>query len=65
MSLVICVNTNVSWQMTNDMRIRFSYAPTWIKSRGSLPGIEPDGTSTSSPNTDYASVGSNDWNDTY
>lgn len=59
------LNTNISGQITNNMRFRFSYAPTWGRSRGSQPGIEPNGTSTSSPNTDYASTGSNSWNDAY
>jgi len=59
------INTNISTQLSNSMRLRFSYAPTWATSRGSTPGIEPDGTSTSNPNTDYLSTGSNDWNDAY
>jgi Carboxypeptidase regulatory-like domain/TonB dependent receptor len=60
------LNTNLTGQITNNMRFRFSYAPTWSKSRGSIPGnIEPDGTSTSSATTDYASSGSNSWNDSY
>ncbi len=59
------VTANVTGQLNNSMRLRFSYAPTWARSRGSLPGIEPDGTSTSNPNTDFASTGSNDWNNSY
>jgi outer membrane receptor protein involved in Fe transport len=60
------VTANVTAQLNNNMRARFSYAPTWARSRGSLPAnFEPDGTSTSNPNTDYASTGSNDWNNAY
>jgi len=59
------LTVNISGAPSNKTRFRFTYAPTWNKSRGSLPGIEPDGTSTSSPNTDYASVGSNTWNNAY
>jgi len=60
------LTANVSAQLSNSMRLKFSYTPTWARSRGSVPGnFEPDGTSTSNPNTDYASTGSNDWNDSY
>jgi hypothetical protein len=59
------LTANVTAQLNNNMRLRFSYSPTWDRSRGSLPGIEPDGTSTSNPNTDYLSTGSNDWNNSY
>ena len=59
------LNLNLTGQVTNNMRFRFSYAPTWSTSRGSHPSIEPNGTSTGSPNTDYASTGSNSWNDSY
>lgn len=53
-------------KLTNDLRFKFTYAPTWARTRGSLPGnLEPDGTSTSSPTTDYASTGANDWNNSY
>jgi hypothetical protein len=54
-----------TWQMSNNMRLKGTYAPTWSKSRGSLPGIEANGTSTSNAATDYASVGSNNWNNAY
>jgi len=60
------VTANVSAALNNAMRLKFSYTPTWARSRGSLPAnFEPDGTSTSNPNTDYASTGSNDWNNSY
>jgi Carboxypeptidase regulatory-like domain/TonB dependent receptor len=60
------VTSKVTANLNNSMRLAFSYAPTWARSRGSLPGnFEPDGTSTSNPNTDYASTGSNDWNNAY
>lgn len=59
------LSVNASSQMSNKLRFKFTYNPTWARSRGSLPGIEPDGTSTSSPTTDYASTGANDWNNSY
>jgi Carboxypeptidase regulatory-like domain/TonB dependent receptor len=60
------VTANVSAALNNSMRLKFSYNPTWARSRGSLPAnFEPDGTSTSNPNTDYVSTGSNDWNNSY
>lgn len=60
------VTANVSAALNNSMRLKFSYNPTWARTRGSLPAnFEPDGTSTSNPNTDYLSTGSNDWNTSY
>ena len=59
------VNATGTWQIVNSMRAKFTYGPTWNRSRGSLPGIEPDGTSTSNPNTIYGQPGSNSWNNTF
>ena len=56
---------NLSGQLTNSMRWRFSYAPTWSNSRRSIPSIEPNGTSTADPNIDRKSTGSNVWNNAY
>jgi Carboxypeptidase regulatory-like domain/TonB dependent receptor len=57
---------NGTWQVSKAVRAKFSYAPQTSRVRGSLPAnIEPDGTSTSNANTDYASSGRNDWNDSY
>jgi hypothetical protein len=57
--------TNVSWQPSNAWRAKFGYNPTWDKTRDSLPGIEPNGTSTSNAGTDYSLPGTNRWNDSY
>ncbi len=59
------VNATGTWQIANSMRAKFTYGPTWNRSRGSLPGIEPDGTSTSNPNTVYSQPGNNSWNNTF
>jgi hypothetical protein len=59
------LTANGSWQATNNLRVKFTYAPQWTQSRGSQPTIEPDGTSTANAATDYLSTGSNSWNDAY
>ena len=59
------VNASGTWQISNALRAKFTYAPTWARTRGSRPGIEPDGTSTSNPNTDYSLPGRNEWNNSY
>lgn len=59
------VTANVTWQANNALRLRFSYAPTWARSRHTLPDREPDGTSTADPTIDRISPGSNDWNNSY
>jgi hypothetical protein len=59
------VTASGTWQLSKALRAKFTYAPTWARSRGSLPGIEPNGTSTSNPDTDFKSPGRNDWNDAY
>jgi hypothetical protein len=59
------LTSNVMWQLSNALRARFAYNPTWGRSRGSLPGIEPNGTSTSNAATDYGLPGSNSWNTSY
>jgi hypothetical protein len=59
------VTGTLSWQISSALRAKVSYAPTWGRSRGSIPGIEPNGTSTSNAATDYASTGNNSWNNVY
>jgi carboxypeptidase family protein/TonB-dependent receptor-like protein len=57
--------TNVMWQPSNAVRAKFAYIPQWDRQRHNLPGIEPNGTSTSNAGTDYDSPGINRWNDSY
>jgi hypothetical protein len=59
------LNMTGTWVISNSTRAKFTYAPTWDRSRGTIPGIEPDGTSTSNPNTDYGLPGSNAWNNSF
>ena len=59
------LTANGTWQISNAARAKFGYNPQWSRSRHNLPGIEPDGTSTSNAATDYDSPGSNSWNDSY
>jgi len=59
------LTVNATWQATNSMRLKFAYAPQWDRTRGSQPGIEPNGTSTSDATIDYASTGNNGWNNAY
>jgi hypothetical protein len=59
------VTASGTWQISSALRAKVSYAPTWARSRGSVPTIEPNGTSTGSATTDYASTGRNDWNNVY
>jgi hypothetical protein len=59
------LTVNGTWQVSNSLRAKFTYAPQWDRSRGTLPGIEPNGTSTSNALTDYAITGSNSWNNAY
>ena len=59
------VNATGTWQIANSTRAKFTYGPTWNRSRGSLPGIEPDGGSTSNANTNYGLPGNNSWNNTF
>jgi hypothetical protein len=54
-----------TWQVAKPLRAAFTAAPTRGRQRGSLPSIEPNGTSTANPNTDYAAPGRNDYNDSY
>ncbi len=54
-----------TWKISNAVNTSFTYAPTRGRQRGTLPGIEPDGTSTSNANTNYAQPGRNDFNDSY
>ena len=59
------LTVNGMWQISNALRARVSYNPTWGRSRGSLPGIEPNGTSNSNAATDFANPGNNSWNTSY
>ncbi len=58
-----------TWQVSRALKASFVAAPTRARQRGGtatvFPTIEPDGTSTSNANTDYASSGRNDYNDSY
>jgi hypothetical protein len=56
---------SASWQVSNSLRAKFSYTPTWTRQRGSLPNNEPDGTSTDNAATDFRSVGENKWDASY
>jgi hypothetical protein len=59
------VTASGTWQARRALRVRFSYAPTWSRSRRTLPTIEPNGTSTADPTIDRLSPGSNSWNNSY
>jgi hypothetical protein len=59
------VVANGMWRISNALNAKVGYNPTWSRQRHSLPGIEPNGTSTSNAGTDYASPGSNSWNNSY
>jgi hypothetical protein len=59
------LTANGMWQPSNAVRTKFTYNPTWGRSRNSLPGIEPNGTSTSNAATDYSLPGNNSWNNSY
>jgi hypothetical protein len=59
------LTSNVMWQVSNALRARFAYNPQWDRVRGSLPGIEPNGTSTSNAATNYGLPGENRWNTSY
>jgi hypothetical protein len=54
-----------TWQISSSLKASFVAAPTRIHQRGSLPAIEPDGTSTANAATDYTAPGRNDFNDSY
>jgi hypothetical protein len=59
------LTVNGTWQISNALRAKFGANPQWSRSRRTLPGIEPNGTSTSNAATDYATPGSNSWNNSY
>jgi Carboxypeptidase regulatory-like domain/TonB-dependent Receptor Plug Domain len=56
---------NGAWRISNSLNTRFGYNPQWERRRHDLPGIEPNGTSTSNASTDYDTPGLNTWNDSY
>ena len=59
------LNVNVTSQLTSKLRVKLTYAPSWGRTRGAYPTIEPDGSSTASPDIDRKSIGANDWNNAY
>ena len=59
------LTVNGTWQISNSLRAKVGYNPQWARTRRNLPGIEPDGTSTSNAATDYLSPGTNSWNNSY
>ncbi|MFB3854051.1 MAG: carboxypeptidase regulatory-like domain-containing protein [Vicinamibacterales bacterium] len=59
------LTVNATWQVSNSLRAKFTAAPEWYRQRGTLPTIEPDGTSTGNAATEYAVPGENRWNDAY
>jgi hypothetical protein len=56
---------NGTWQLSNAVNLKVGYNPQWTRARGSLPNIQPDGTSTSNAQTDYTTPGRNSWNNSY
>lgn len=62
------LTVHLSSQLRKNVRVKFTYAPTWGRSRGGLPSnsnARIPGDSASNPNVDYGVIGSNNWNDSY
>jgi len=59
------IHAALTAQLTDSLRAKLTLAPDLSRSRGSLPAIQPDGSSTSLPSTDWRRSGFDSWNQAY